>query len=268
MAWNRTLLTAKLKAVAAHLGISAVLVGIALALMMVLWFPAPLYATDGGGTGLKLLLLVDLVLGPLLTFVVFNPAKRRRLMVIDLGVIAALQLAGYGAGLYSIHSVRVQALAFYQGQFQSVTAQDFKSQEIAAGGWTALGDGAPYLVAVRKPETGEEQAGVLTFEMTTGLAPFQLHFLYQPLASAAPEVLARGWTMAELEQADPLAASIAGDWARGKGFAAPYQRLRFYRVEGFYDQATLVLDTEGRWLGGYGRIGKVPRKPARPAASP
>ena len=50
-------------------GISALRVGIALALVPLKWFPAPFFVTDDAGQGLKLIVLVDLVLGPLL-----NPA--------------------------------------------------------------------------------------------------------------------------------------------------------------------------------------------------
>ena len=52
MTWNRSLLLAKIRALGAHISISLVLVGIALALMLLRWFPAPLFTTDGGGTGL------------------------------------------------------------------------------------------------------------------------------------------------------------------------------------------------------------------------
>lgn len=247
---NRPLLAAKLKALAAHLSISFVLVGIALALMWLCWFPAPLFTTDGGGVGLKLLLLVDLVLGPLLTFVVFNPTKARRLMVLDLSVIAALQLAAYSAGLWSIHSVRVQAVAFHQGVFQAVTAPLFKDQTIAPDAWDALGTHAPYIVNVREPASGDEAAGVMAFGFTAGLEPYQLQFLYQPLQSAAPAIREQGWTLAALEAAHPGIAADAKRWLQKHSDVSP-EPARFYRVEGFYGSAVLVLDGSGQWRGGF-----------------
>ena len=209
MNWNRSLLIAKLKALGAHLSISAVLVAIALSLMLLCWFPAPLFTTDGGGVGLKLLLLVDLVLGPLLTFVVFNPTKARRLMVLDLSVIAVLQLAAYGYGLWNIHSVRVQAVAFDEGVFHAVTAPLFKEQEIAPNAWETLGPKAPYLVNVREPANGDEAAGVTAFSFTAGLERYQLQFLYQPLAAVPrPE----GWSLSALQAAHPVIADQAARW--------------------------------------------------------
>lgn len=264
MTWNRILLIAKLKALGAHLSISLVLVGVALALMLLRWFPEPLFTTDGGSTALQLLLLVDLVLGPLLTFVVFNPNKARRLMVLDLSVIAVLQLAAYGAGLWSIHGVRVQAVALHEGQFQAVTADSYRDQTIDPGGWQALGASAPYLVNVREPKNGDEAAGVTAFGFTQGLEPYHLQFLYERFDLASAQHLQQGWSLKALQARQPVIAEAAQRWlARHPDIAA--ESARFFRVQGYYDRAVIVLDGEGRWRGGF--AGDLPRytaaEPAR-----
>ena len=249
MTWNRPLLLAKIKALGAHISISLVLVGIALALMLLRWFPAPLFTTDGGGTGLKLLLLVDLVLGPLL----------------NLAVIALLQLGAYGAGLWSIHSVRVQAVAFYQGQFQAVTADTFADQTIEPGSWQALGETAPYLVHVRDPKDGDEAAGVTAFGFTQGLEPYHLQFLDERFDRAAPQHLQQGLSLSTLQTQQPELARAAERWlAKHSDIAA--DSARFFRVQGFYGSAVLVLDGQGRWRGGFeGELRKpAPAGPAKP----
>lgn len=260
MKLNKTLLVQKLKALAVHLTISAALVGIALWLMLRLWFPTPLFSTDGGSLGLKLLLLVDLVLGPMLTFVVFNPQKARRLMVLDLSVIALLQLAAYGYGLSNIHSVRVQAVAFHDGQFHSVTADRYAEQEIQPGDWQALGAGAPYIVNVREPLPGDESSGVFAYGFTVGLEPHQLQFLYTPLRSAADAVWQAGSSLAELSAQRPLLAESAQRWLEKHGLSA--EAVRFLRLQGFYDAAVGVINQRGEWLGGF--AGDLPKKPLKP----
>lgn len=256
MNFNRALLLAKLKALGAHLSISLVLVGIALALMLLQWFPAPLFSTDGGGVGLKLLLVVDLVLGPLLTFVVFNPQKARRMMALDLGVIAVLQLAAYGYGLHNIHSVRVQAVAFHEGVFHAVTVPSFAEQNISAEDWAALGEQVPYLVNTREPANGDEASGVMAFGFTAGLAPYELQFLYQPLAAAFKQAPLGGWTLASLKDSHPDQVAAAEHWLR-KHPDVSADAAHFYRVEGFYGNAVLVLDANLRWRGGF--EGDLPR---------
>lgn len=263
MKLNKTLLVQKLKALGVHLTISVALVGIALWLMLRLWFPTPLFTTDGGSLGLKLLLVVDLVLGPMLTFVVFNPQKARRLMVLDLSVIAILQLGAYGYGLSNIHSVRVQAVAFHDGQFHSVTADRFAEQEIKPSDWQALGTGAPYIVNVREPLPGDESSGVFAFGFTVGLEPHQLQFLYTPLRSAADTVWQAGSSLAEVRAQRPVLANTAQRWLEKQGQSA--EAVRFLRLQGFYDAAVLVINQRGEWLGGF--AGDLPALVA-PAKSP
>ena len=244
-----TLLADKFRALAAHIGFSLVLVGAAVALMWFRWFPEPLFHTDGAGIGLKLIVLVDLVLGPLLTFIVFDRRKSRRALAIDFTVILGLQLGGYVYGLHNIYVVRVQAVAFHEGVFHSVTPEPFADQEIAGTGWEKLGAQAPYLVDTRVPASEPEATGAATYLLVAGLEPYQLHFLYRPYAEVAHERAAQGWTLDALRRRQPAVARVAQDWL-GSG-AADAGTLRFYPVEGFFDSAVLVIDTEGRWLGGF-----------------
>lgn len=249
MTWNRALLVSKLKALATHLSISLVLVAIALWLMLGRWFPAPLFHTDGGGIGLKLVVLVDLVLGPLLTFVVFDPAKTRKALAIDFTTIALLQLGAYFYGLHNVYSVRVQAVAYHEGVFYTVTPEPLAQQEIAADGWDAFGPHAPYLVDTRQPATDDEAGGIGAYGLLSGLEPYQLHFLYQAYARAAAAHWARGWSQSALEPSHPQIAAQARDWLAAHDQSA--DSVRFYRVEGYFEPAVLAIDREGRWLGGF-----------------
>jgi hypothetical protein len=89
----------KIPAFLVHLAISAALVAALAMVAYVMWYPPPYFAFDGGWNVMRILILVDVVLGPVLTLVVFRrgkPGLKR-----DLGLIAALQLSAfvYGAGL-------------------------------------------------------------------------------------------------------------------------------------------------------------------------
>lgn len=249
MTATSNLIADKFRALAAHIGFSLVLVGAAVALMWFRWFPEPLFHTDGAGIGLKLIVLVDLVLGPVLTFIVFDRRKSRRALATDLTAILTLQLAGYAYGIHAIHAVRVQAVAYDQGIFYTVTPSAFEQQNIAADGWQPLGEGAPYLVDTRAPATPEESSGVLSFEVVAGLKPHQLHFLYRPYAGTASTHWPEGWSLELLDRRQPAVAAAARDWLSGRG--RDPAALRFYPVNGFFGAAVLVIDAEGRWLGGF-----------------
>ena len=255
MNWNRRLFVVKIKALLAHVSISLVLVGMALALMLLQWFPPPLFTTDGGGIGLKLLVLVDLILGPVLTFVVFDPNKKRSKMVFDLSVIALFQLGAYGYGLWNIHAVRVQALSFHEGQFHAVTAATFAEQTIADGGWQPLGEGPVRVVNTREPKDGDEASGVVGFQLVSGMEPYELHFLYEPFAPTVASHWSQGHTLAAMRGAQPALADTAQRWLDRKGLSA--EAVRFYRVTGFYNNAVVAIADDGRWLGGF--EGELPK---------
>jgi hypothetical protein len=97
------------QAFAAHFGISLVLFLMMVALVFGVWYPGILSAADlGWHQALLMIAGVDLVLGPTLTLLVFNPAKKSLKM--DLSIIAAVQLAALIAGVYTVHQTRPVAL--------------------------------------------------------------------------------------------------------------------------------------------------------------
>ena len=65
----------RVRASAAHFLFSAVLAAICVALVYLLWYPAPLGSMSGVSDLVVLMLGVDVVLGPLVTLVVFNTRK-------------------------------------------------------------------------------------------------------------------------------------------------------------------------------------------------
>jgi hypothetical protein len=99
----------------AHLAIS---VGIFLALLAVLvfgWYRWPLFPIDGGWNGIKIIAGVDLVLGPLLTLVVFKPGKPK--LKLDMTIIAAIQTAALVAGAWVVHGQRPVVLVLTETHF-------------------------------------------------------------------------------------------------------------------------------------------------------
>ena len=64
------------KAFVLHLAISALIATTVVALVVMLWYPPPYFAAMGGETLLRLLIGVDVVLGPLITLIIFDQASR------------------------------------------------------------------------------------------------------------------------------------------------------------------------------------------------
>jgi hypothetical protein len=99
----------RFQAAGIHFGISFGIFLVCLVLVFTVWYPGILSQVDDGWHRALLLIAgVDLVLGPLLTLIVFNPAKKS--LKFDLSVIAVTQLAALIAGLYTVHTTRPLAL--------------------------------------------------------------------------------------------------------------------------------------------------------------
>lgn len=119
------------KAMGWHFG-GSVLVATAVAILVfAVWFPYP-YRQLSGGTELFILVIgVDLVCGPLLTFVLFNPAKPRRELMLDLSLVIVLQLAALAYGFWMVNAARPLFLVHEFDRFKVIALADIDAPELA-----------------------------------------------------------------------------------------------------------------------------------------
>lgn len=152
---------ARLKASGVHLSFSAFIIGLYLAALLLIWYPGPYFALESTWEVILILVAVDLVLGPLLTFIIFNTAKPRGELVRDLGVIVTVQLVALAWGVHTTYTARPVYLAFATGIFYSVGENDIDVAAIAdddlrVGPWDR-----PKPVYVRPPESAEERSKLI-----------------------------------------------------------------------------------------------------------
>jgi len=92
--------------------------------MLMWWYPGELFFLDGGWQGLKIVALIDLILGPLLTLVLYKPGKKS--LVFDMACVAVFQIAALGYGFYVTHQQRTVAIVFADRQFTTLSADAAK----------------------------------------------------------------------------------------------------------------------------------------------
>jgi len=117
------------QAVLSHIGISLIIFFIVLYFIVFHWYPQPFFSTDGGWQGIQLLATVDIVLGPLLTLIIFKPGKKG--LKTDVITIATIQFLALLSGLYVIHNERPVAKIFQDGNFYVVTGYDMAERNIS-----------------------------------------------------------------------------------------------------------------------------------------
>lgn len=106
----------------------AALVGI---LVFWLWYPKPFRDMTGGLSLYQLILGVDIICGPLLTFILASPKKTHRAMLVDISMIAAIQLSALSYGLYTVAIARPVALVAELDRFRVVSLSDLYTQDRA-----------------------------------------------------------------------------------------------------------------------------------------
>ena len=120
----------RFKAFAIHLGISALVAASAAALVFLVWFPYPFREISGGQSLFGLVVAVDVVLGPLLTWVVFDRRKPRSELVRDLAVISLIQMAALLYGLATVYQVRPLYLVHEVDRFRVIAQADFLGADV------------------------------------------------------------------------------------------------------------------------------------------
>jgi hypothetical protein len=108
------------QAFAVHMAISLVIFFMLLVCITQYWYPGVLFDTGNGWKAIGIIIGIDLILGPLLTLIVFNHNKSS--LKFDLWVIALLQTAALIYGTWTIHQTRPIALAFINSSFSTIFA--------------------------------------------------------------------------------------------------------------------------------------------------
>jgi len=123
----------RLKLFSVHLLSSATILLLILGSLYFGWYRWPgWYLTDVTRVVL-VMACVDVVLGPILTLIIANQKKSRRVLARDIGIIVAAQLCALTYGSVSLWNGRPLYYAYSEGVLQLVQAYDIDDNEAALG---------------------------------------------------------------------------------------------------------------------------------------
>ena len=262
---SRDLLAHKLKAMAVSLTVFVFFAGMLLLLNYGVLYPDFLFALDGGLQGLQLVLAVDLVLGPLLAFVIYNHEKPRREQIMDIGLVAIIQFSAMVWGSYQVWSQRPVAVVFGDGRFVSITVDSIEPQEKTPEDLQVFSDREPPFIYRRDP-VGEEEMGRMAYTMLNRFIHLEAQvWLFEPFAENHDKVFARSTAVRawlESSEKDRWAA-----WRAANESVLP-ERCRFALFQGRYGNGVLIFNAEGLYLDYVPLSGDLPNpdKIAEPAA--
>lgn len=167
-----------------HLSISFVLLLVISAVMYFFWFPGALFDAAGGWEGMQILVAVDLVLGPVLTLIVYNRSKPTRELARDLGIIATVQIFCLLGGLATIFHSRPLVVVQVFDTFYALNRERLADAEIAPEQIDRYAGFSPTFVYVPVPQKQADFLSQHVKGLLNGEKPLQLQVdLYRELPS-------------------------------------------------------------------------------------
>lgn len=237
------------KAACVHLICSLVVAVFAAAIVFGLWYPYPYRELSGGRELFLLVIAVDIVCGPMLTLVLFNPNKHRKELLRDLGLVALIQLSALVYGVWTTWHARPLFLALDKDRFKVVMAADIEQEaleklplELRPLYW-----GGIRMVALRQPVNVEEKNKILFATLKGGKDYAERPEFYIPYeGDAAINSLKRAKQIAPFLQKYPDQKHAADTIAKDRN--VQLEELKLLPVMGRQDWVAL-LDQKGQILG-------------------
>ena len=227
-------------AAAIHLGISALIATIVVTVMLALWYPQPYFDAMGGIGLLKILIGVDVAIGPLLTLVIFD--TRKKSLQFDLSVIALLQIAALAYGVYIMFEARPVYTVFVKDRFEVVPADQLDAADLAAGPveFRTLPLTGPRLLGVRFPEqSNAEEWNKLVLSGVAGKDIQNFPKYYIPYADVQAQVLAKALPLAALLKDHPEREGLVRSAVAKSGL--PEDTLAYVPLMGRQDAMTALI---------------------------
>jgi hypothetical protein len=182
----------RLNAFALHLIGSSCVLSLVLGSLWLGWYRWPGWYLANASHIVGLLILIDLAVGPCLTLIVANPAKPRRELARDIGVIVCVQVAALIYGATTLWSGRPLYYTFSFDRLEIVQASDIKPDEFVlasernpsfAPHWYSL----PRWIWAPVPD-GEEGARIATGVLFGGTDIIDMPRFFKPWEKGLPRL--------------------------------------------------------------------------------
>ncbi|VAW80733.1 hypothetical protein MNBD_GAMMA15-136 [hydrothermal vent metagenome] len=121
---------ARLAAAGLHFLASAFVISLSLYVIYFIWYPNPFYTMHSVFDAVKIVLAVDLVLGPFLTLVIFNTSKPRKELIRDISIILIIQVSALTWGMHVTYKMRPTFFVFQADTFYPIIREDIDLENL------------------------------------------------------------------------------------------------------------------------------------------
>ena len=151
-------LSERLKAAALHLLISACIGGVFFCWIWFMIYPEPLLETLGAVEIFLILLVVDVTIGPCLTFLIYK--KNKKTLKFDLAFIALLQLVAFLYGAHTLWIARPVYIVALGARFDIIQANEVSEEDLQEA-HQSLPISGPKWVGYKEAADPEKRADII-----------------------------------------------------------------------------------------------------------
>jgi hypothetical protein len=223
-----------------HLLISIAVAAAVLTLLLLVWYPGPLFQAMGGLGLLFILIGVDVVLGPAITLIIFRQGKRG--LKLDLALIGAVQLAALLYGVHVMYLARPAFIAFVKDQLEVATAAELEPERLAEAKYPQFRRpplGRPVFVAADIPNDPASRTE-LTNAVLAGLDVQHFPKYYVPYSERTKEILAASQPIERIRKAEPETGKIIDAYLARSG--KKESELRYLPLRGRESWIAALID--------------------------
>ena len=243
--FTKPLLITKLKATGVHLSLSFI-VFVYLAYQIYFnWYPQPYFSVDGGWQGIRLIGAVDLVLGPFITFLIFDLRKSRRAILFDLVVIAVIQFGALAYGINLTYTQRPVAIVMIDDFVVGATMEHYGGKLESADQLKQYSDEMPPIIYSELTLDREALAEINRIKIEEKVLEHAQLNLYKSSSELTAALKSRQIMfmsrLDDYEERDQYEA-----WLEQHGKSE--DEILLARFNGRYGSVWLVFDLDGRYI--------------------
>lgn len=246
MKFTGAALRTKLKATAVHMSMSIAVFAYLAYQIYYNWYPQPYFEIDGGWQGIRLVGAVDLVLGPLITFLIFDLSKPRRDIIFDLLTILVIQFGALTYGIYVTYTQRPIAIVLIDEFVVPATWEHYGGKLESVEKLREYSDEKPPIIFADLPLDKAQLAEINRIKVEEKVLENAQMQLYRPKSEFRAALAARQAIFQD--RLDSFGARDEFEnWLEENGRTAG--EVMIARFDGRYGNAWLVFDRAGKYLG-------------------
>ncbi|HKJ51535.1 MAG TPA: hypothetical protein VKB27_08525 [Gammaproteobacteria bacterium] len=245
MNFSRAVLKTKVKATAIHFSLSAAAFAYLAYQIYYNWYPQPYFEVDGGWQGIRLVTAVDLVLGPFITFLIFDLSKSFRAIVFDLLIILIIQFGALSYGIYITYTQRPVAIVLIDEFMVPAIMENYGGKLESVDQLKQYSDEKPPVIYADLPMDSDKLAEINRIKIEEKVLEIAQLDLYRPHFELVKA----------LKERQPLFDRRLDEFGHRPGFenwlrehGKTRDEVLIAHFDGRYGRVWLVFDLNGKYL--------------------